>query len=124
MTNNMERDDVALKALERMSEVIYKHPLPRRSPLSTKMVANRWGCTSRHVVNLIKEKKLEAVRIGERKYILWLDEIERFEQCGWSGTEKDGTSTSEAEKEFPAERKIVHKQRSNSLTTGDDQQTR
>ena len=83
----------------------------KRRPLSTTAIAQRWGCSGRHVVNLIREKQLEAVRIGERKYIVWLEEVERFEKCGWSGTEEAGTSTSKAESENPAERGIVHSQK-------------
>jgi excisionase family DNA binding protein len=59
-------------------------------PFTPKSLAERWGCSPRHIVGLIQKGELRAFRIGT----LWrvpAAEVERVETSGASATTEDRT---------------------------------
>ena len=48
-------------------------------PFSPKQLAERWGCTTQHVHNLIRKGTLKHFRIGEKLLRIPAEEVRRWE---------------------------------------------
>ena len=55
--------------------------MSERYALRPRDVAALWGCSERHVRNLIRNGKLSAFRLGEKLVRITPDAIREFEQC-------------------------------------------
>jgi excisionase family DNA binding protein len=69
--------------------------MSERHALRPRDVAALWGCSERHVRNLIRDGKLSAFRLGEKLVRITPDAIREFEQCQSfepSNTEANGPS--------------------------------
>lgn len=56
-------------------------PLDLRQDLTTADVAKRWHCTTATVVRRIKAREFSGVvKIGERHYLIPIEEVEAFEK--------------------------------------------
>ena len=65
-------------------------------PYSVKTLAERWGCSGRHVYDMIKQGKITPFRIGVHHIRIRAEEVERYE-CGLSGTGESGLPTRSVE---------------------------
>ncbi len=52
-------------------------------PYTPRTLAERWGCSDRHIRDLIKKNKLPAFKVGSLVRI-GADVVERIEACGLS----------------------------------------
>jgi excisionase family DNA binding protein len=64
-------------------------------PFSPKQLAERWGCTTQHVHNLIRKEVLASFRIGEKLLRVPAEEVARWEAL----QKKPKTTSSESSTE-------------------------
>ena len=62
-------------------------------PLLPKHVAERWGCSERHVRNLIRDGELKHFRLGGRLLRVPASAVEEYERCRTQITSSEGSAT-------------------------------
>ncbi|WP_394086652.1 helix-turn-helix domain-containing protein [Xanthobacter autotrophicus] len=62
-------------------------------PLVPKQVAERWGCSERHVRNLIRSGHLGHFRLGGRLLRIPASAVEEYERCQIQNSSLDGSRT-------------------------------
>lgn len=76
-------------------------------PFTPKSLAVRWGCSDKHIRNMIERQELEAFRIG-RNVRIPAHAVERIEGCGLSNTGATGAQPGQ-NKDAPAEQASASK---------------
>lgn len=61
-------------------------------PMRPQQVAARWGCSEKHVRNLIKDGALGHFRLGGRLLRIPASAVEEYERCQTKHTSSDGST--------------------------------
>ena len=69
-------------------------------------LADRWGCSSQHIRNLIARGDLKAFKIGAKLYRIRGEAVEEYERCS-SGLAEAAASSSPSPDADPAESVIA-----------------
>ncbi|MCW0235304.1 MAG: helix-turn-helix domain-containing protein [Ferrovibrio sp.] len=58
-----------------------------QKPFSPETLAERWGCSSRHVRTLLKSGKIKGFQLGGKLWRISAAEVERIEASGDNETQ-------------------------------------